>query len=98
MSLLQDLIGKLQRELEGPFLDGVVAAIMPFPEFYATELHDAMEGLGTNENVLTEVMCTLNNSWIHEINAAYEKREPSSLLLIIIIPLKVWSQFHQLFR
>lgn len=67
----QNLVNKIRRELSGQFQHAVVAAMTPLPSFYATELHDAMAGLGTNENTLIEVLCTLNNAWVHEIGAAY---------------------------
>jgi hypothetical protein len=37
------------------------------------ELHDAISGLGTDEDVLIEVMCTLTNAEIRTIKEAYQK-------------------------
>jgi annexin A7/11 len=63
----------LKSELSGKFEDIILATLMPLPEYFARELHDAMAGIGTNEGTLIEVLCTLNNAWIHAINNEYMK-------------------------
>jgi annexin A7/11 len=49
----------------------------PIPQFLATELYDAIAGLGTNEATLIEILCTMNNAWIHAINAEYQRSKSS---------------------
>lgn len=67
----KDLIKDLKSETSGNFENLLVAMVTPLQEYYAKELHEAMDGLGTDEDVLIEIMCTRSNQEIMNIKQAY---------------------------
>jgi hypothetical protein len=75
----KDLIKELKSELSRNFENVVLALMKKAEDYDAEELHKAMEGLGTDENTLIEIMCTRTNSQIQAIKAAYKTRYKKEL-------------------
>ncbi|CAE45742.1 Annexin [Caenorhabditis elegans] len=68
----KDLIKELKGELHGDFED-LILALMDAPAIYdAKQLHRAMEGLGTKESVLIEIMTSRTNAQIQQVRDAYK--------------------------
>ncbi|XP_060565364.1 annexin A13-like [Ruditapes philippinarum] len=69
------VLGKdIQDELSGHFEKLCLYLLLPRPHFQAYCLHQAMDGLGTDETTLIEILCTCTNQEIAEIKDAYRER------------------------
>ncbi|XP_022777542.1 myosin-4-like [Stylophora pistillata] len=69
----RNLTEELKSELSGKFQDAAVA-LMAVPENYdAVSLHDAMSGLGTDEQVLIEILSSRSYEELQVIKSAYTK-------------------------
>lgn len=69
----RDIIEDLKSELGGHFEDVIVALMMPPEEYLCKELNKCMEGMGTDEDTLVEILCTRTKPEIAAIVAAYER-------------------------
>lgn len=63
----------MKSELGGHFEDVIVALMLPPAEYLCKELNHCMEGMGTDESVLVEILCTRTKPEIAEIVQAYER-------------------------
>lgn len=67
------LLDEIRSETSGNFGRILISLLMPRNEFYARELHDAMAGLGTDDDALIEIMCALSNSDIRDVSLLYKQ-------------------------
>ncbi|GFT77010.1 annexin A7 [Trichonephila clavipes] len=79
-----DLVEDIQSELGGNFEDLCVALLTPQIVFLADCLNDAVQGLGTDENCIIEILCTHQNREIEEIKACYRQKFNKDLEEILI--------------
>jgi annexin A7/11 len=75
----KDLIEDVKSECSGNFENLLVALLTPTITYYVTELHDAFAGIGTDEDVLIEILCTMSNYEINVIKNAYQSVYGKSL-------------------
>ncbi|XP_070506542.1 annexin B11-like isoform X2 [Chironomus tepperi] len=69
----KDLIENIKDETRGNFESLLVALMTPTLDFYCKEIYDACYGVGTDEEVLIEVLCTLSNNEIMMIKDRYQE-------------------------
>ncbi|XP_037659097.1 annexin A13 isoform X1 [Choloepus didactylus] len=75
----KDLEEVLKSELSGNFENTALALLDRPSEYAARQLQKAMKGLGTDEAVLIEVLCTATNKEIIAIKEAYQRLFDRSL-------------------
>ena len=63
---------EFKSELSGKLLDVVQGLMMTPSQYDAYQLNNAIKGLGTDEDVLIEILCTRSNSTIEAIKEAYD--------------------------
>ncbi|XP_040296297.1 annexin A6 [Bufo bufo] len=68
----KDLIDDLKYELTGKFERLIVGLMRPPAYFDAKEMKDAIDGVGTDEKCLIEILASRNNQQIHELVEAYK--------------------------
>lgn len=75
----KNLIDELKSELSGNY-ERVVISLMKDPvEFAVDTLHKAMNGAGTNEDALIDILTSHNNEQLHQINVRFDHKYKSSL-------------------
>jgi len=75
----KELRSELKSELSGDFERLIIALITPWADYMASEVHHAIQGAGTNEKRLIEILCSCNNEEIRNISVAYEHLYRNSL-------------------
>ncbi|XP_039630089.1 annexin A6 isoform X2 [Polypterus senegalus] len=75
----KDLIGDLKYELTGKFERLIIGLMRPPAYHDAKEIKDAIEGIGTDEKCLIEILASRNNKQIHNLVNAYKDAYGRSL-------------------
>jgi len=68
----RDLIKDLKSELGGKLEQVVVGRFHSLSEIHALYLRKAMKGIGTNEDIIIDILCTKTNAEITELKEAYQ--------------------------
>uniref|UniRef100_A0A8C3BSF6 Annexin n=1 Tax=Cairina moschata TaxID=8855 RepID=A0A8C3BSF6_CAIMO len=69
----RDLMADLKSELSGSLAKLILGLMLTPAQYDAKQLRKAVEGAGTDESVLIEIMATRNNQEIAAINEAYQQ-------------------------
>ncbi|XP_078284732.1 annexin-B12-like [Rhinoraja longicauda] len=69
----KDLIKDMKSELTGNMEEIILALFKPTTYYDAWSLRKAMEGAGTQDRVLIEILCTRNNQQVNEIRRCYKE-------------------------
>ncbi|XP_039976501.1 annexin A5a [Xiphias gladius] len=69
----KDLVSALKSELGGLFESLIVALMTPPISYDASQLHKALKGAGTNDEVLIEILASRTGDQIKEIIKVYKK-------------------------
>lgn len=75
----RDLVDDLKSENSGKFETLLLALMVPSHLYDASELKNAIKGLGTCENILIEIMASRTTAEIRNIKAEYKKEYDSEL-------------------
>jgi hypothetical protein len=71
-TLIQAVKDNFEGDVQNLFISIIYATLSP-SEFYATKIHKAMDGVGTNENLLTRVLITRDEIDLPQIKQFYKK-------------------------
>ncbi|XP_041663882.1 annexin A2 [Cheilinus undulatus] len=69
----KDLAAAVKKTLSGDLESFLLELLMPPLQYEAHRLHQAMAGLGTDEETLLEILCTRSGKKLQEISAAYQQ-------------------------
>lgn len=79
----RDLIKDVKSEVGGKFEDVLVALLMDRAEYDAMVVEKACAGFGTNEGMITEILCTRTNAEIVACMEAFKAKTGKDMLSVI---------------
>jgi len=79
----KDLTQQIKEDTSGNFEKVALTLLLLRPEFEAKCLYEAMKGLGTNEDILIEIICTRNAEHLEQIVKAYDRLYDKSLEKVV---------------
>lgn len=69
----KDLLRNVESETSGDFRQVLRALLLRPAEFQASEVRDAVQGLGTNETTLIDIICSQSNAEMIELKNTYRR-------------------------
>lgn len=69
---IQDLVRELQRYFYFDLKEAITALMIPNHKFYAYQIHLAIDGLGTDENAISQILGSMNETEMLNISTIYE--------------------------
>jgi len=79
----KDLIQNIKDETSGNFEKISVILLLPRPDYDAKCLYEAMVGLGTNDDIMIEILCTRSAEEVSEIIKSYDRMYDKALDKIV---------------
>ncbi|KAK3743022.1 hypothetical protein QZH41_009286 [Actinostola sp. cb2023] len=79
----KDLVDELKSELSGKFEDTIISLLSSAAENDANSLNASMKGLGTEEGVLIEIICSRSSKEIQDVKEAYKTSYEKDLAEVI---------------
>ncbi|KAK7092446.1 annexin A6-like [Littorina saxatilis] len=70
----EDLVEDIKGDTSGNFCEVLKGLLMAPAEFDAYQCRKAIKGLGTDEDVLIEILCTRSNAQLQEIKRVYKEK------------------------
>lgn len=82
---VQDLVRELKRHFYYDLKEAIIALMIPNQQFYAYQIHLAIDGLGTDENAISQMLGSMNETEIANLSTAYENGNQHYIAIISLI-------------
>lgn len=79
----EDLVERIKSETHGNYEKVLMHLMMDQPHLDAYHAHRAMHGLGTNEDLLTEIICTRTGPELNGMKGAYQEMYNANLVDVV---------------